>query len=56
MTRTRVTVALFVVALLCIVGGLALLSPPVGLVAAGVTLLALLTFDPAKARRLTWPR
>lgn len=50
------TVALIVVALGCIVGGLALIYPPAGLIATGVAILLAVTFDPASVRRVTWPR
>jgi hypothetical protein len=40
-----------------IVAGVALLfGAPVGLVLTGVALLLVLTFDPSKTSRLTWPR
>lgn len=48
--------ALAVVALACIVGGIALIFPPAGMIATGVALLAALTFDPTAVRKLTWPR
>lgn len=40
----------------CIILGIALIYPPAAVIAVGVALLALLTFDPDAARRLTWPR
>jgi len=39
-----------------VVVGIALIYPPAGLIACGLALFAGLTFDPAAARRLTWPR
>jgi hypothetical protein len=39
-----------------VVVGVALVFAPAGLVIAGLALLALVTFDPARAGRLTWPR
>lgn len=51
-----VPVAVLVGSLALIVGGIALLSIPAGMIAAGVAGLGVLTFDPAKARRVTWPR
>jgi hypothetical protein len=54
--RRLLALILLVVSLALIVGGIALIYPPAGLIAAGLALLAGLTFDPAAARRLTWPR
>lgn len=48
--------AIAVFGLACIVGGVALVYPPAGLVALGVVLLGAITFDPTAVRRLTWPR
>lgn len=45
-----------ILSLALIVGGISLLSVPVGMIAAGAAGLGVLTFDPAKARRVTWPR
>lgn len=54
--RLLATVASAFVALALIVVGIALIYPPAGMVAAGVALLALLTFNPNKVGRVTWPR
>lgn len=59
MTAARqrlVALALAILAMVLIVGGIFLIYPPAGMVAAGLALLGLLTFDPSHARRLTWPR
>lgn len=45
-----------VVALLLIIAGIALVYPPAAFIAAGIAVLAAVTFDPSKAGRLTWPR
>jgi hypothetical protein len=55
--RDRLLVAaLLFVGIGSIVAGLALVHPAAGLVAFGVATLGALTFDPAEARRLRWPR
>jgi hypothetical protein len=54
--RPLLALAIALVGLLCVVAGVALIYPPAGLVVAGLAILASLTFDPAAARRLTWPR
>lgn len=55
--RQRLTVyGLLLTAVACIVGGLALIYLPAGLIGAGLAILGLLTFDTTRAGRLTWPR
>jgi hypothetical protein len=49
-----VLLALLAVAL--IDAGIASIFPPAGLIAAGVSLLGILTFNPAHVRKVTWPR
>jgi hypothetical protein len=39
-----------------IVAGITLYALPLGLIAGGLALLALVTFVPEKVGRLTWPR
>jgi hypothetical protein len=39
-----------------IVVGLALIYVPAAIVAAGIALFGLVTFDPERVSRLTWPR
>jgi hypothetical protein len=39
-----------------IVAGIAMIFAPAGYIAAGLALLAILTFNPATVRKLTWPR
>jgi hypothetical protein len=56
LVRRRAALAVVVVAMVLIVGGIGLVFVPAGMVAAGVAMFALLTFDPANARKLTWPR
>ena len=48
--------AIAVASLLLIVTGIALIYLPAALIAGGIAGLALITFDPARARRMTWPR
>lgn len=50
------TLAVALAGLVLIVAGIALIYLPAGLIAAGLALIAGLTFDPSRARRLTWPR
>lgn len=54
--RLLAFVALALAGLGLIVVGIALVYPPAGLIALGLALFAGLTFDPAAARRVTWPR
>lgn len=54
--RQLLALAVAVLAMVLIVAGIALIFPPAALIAAGVALIGLLTFDPTHARRLTWPR
>ena len=54
--RRLLTIAGLFMALALVVWGIALIYAPVGLIAGGVGLFALLTFDLAKVGRLTWPR
>jgi len=54
--RRLVTVAGLLAALVLVVAGIAQIYAPAGLIAAGLGLFALLTFDLAKAGRLTWPK
>jgi hypothetical protein len=54
--RLALTIAAFCLALALIVIGIGLVFVPAGMVAAGLALLAMLTFDPAKVGRVTWPR
>jgi hypothetical protein len=56
MTRRIATFALLGLGAAMIVVGLALIFPPAGLVAAGALVVAVVTFDPERASRLTWPR
>jgi hypothetical protein len=39
-----------------VVAGIALIYPPAGVIAAGLALFGILTFNPSAARRLIWPR
>ena len=39
-----------------VIVGLALIYVPAAIVAAGIALFAIVTFDPERASRLTWPR
>lgn len=55
-SRRAVSLAVLVAGLTLIVGGIALISLPLGMIAAGVALIGVLTFDPVKAGRVTWPR
>lgn len=48
--------AVIVAAFALVVAGIAFIYPPLGLISGGVALLAILTFDPTKAGKLTWPR
>ena len=50
------TLFVAITGLALVVLGIALIYPPAGLIACGLALIAGLTFDPAAARRLTWPR
>lgn len=54
--RRVLTGAGLVASLGLIVAGIGLIYAPAGLIAGGLGLFALLTFDLAKAGRLTWPR
>ena len=54
--RRVLVVALVLTGLGCVVAGVALIYPPAGLIATGIALFAALTFDPAAARKVTWPR
>jgi hypothetical protein len=42
--------------LVFVVAGIALMYLPAGMIATGVAILAVATFDPGKAGRITWPR
>lgn len=54
--RRLAALAALALAIALIVGGIALVFVPAGMVVAGLVLLGILTFDPANARRVTWPR
>lgn len=54
--RRLLTIAGLIASLGLVVTGIALIYAPAGLIAGGLGLFALLTFDLAKAGRLTWPR
>lgn len=54
--RALVTMALAIIAVALVVFGLSLIYPPAGFIAAGLAVLAILTFNPTAAGRLTWPR
>jgi hypothetical protein len=54
--RLVLTTAGLLVALALVVAGVALVYAPAGLIAGGLGLFAVLTFDRSKAGRLTWPR
>lgn len=45
-----------VTALILIVVGIAMMSVPAAFIASGIAILGAVTFDPARAGRLTWPR
>lgn len=52
----RVALPLLVTALALIVAGIAMLSIPLAFISSGLALLGVVTFDPTRAGRLTWPR
>lgn len=54
--RRTAAIAASALGVVLVVAGLGLAYPPAGVVAAGVALLALTTFDPDAAGRLSWPR
>lgn len=39
-----------------VVAGIALIYAPAGLIAGGIAVIGVATFDPSYARKLTWPR
>lgn len=58
--RTRgvivVMLALGLAAVALIVAGISMIFLPAGLIASGLALFGILTFNPATVRKLTWPR
>lgn len=54
--RRLLTIAGLLGSVVLVVAGIALIYAPAGLIAGGLGLFALLTFDLAKVGRLTWPR
>jgi hypothetical protein len=54
--RKLVLLMAVLLALGLVVAGVALIYAPAGLVVAGILLMAVVTFDPGSARRITWPR
>jgi hypothetical protein len=54
--RRLLTIAGLIASFGLVVTGITLIYAPAGLIAGGLGLFALLTFDLAKAGRLTWPR
>lgn len=44
------------IAVALIIRGIAMIFEPAGWIAAGLALLAILTFNPVTVRKLTWPR
>jgi len=54
--RVLVAGAAALASLVTLVVGIWLIYTPAGLIATGIAGFAVLTFDPAQARRVTWPR
>lgn len=54
--RRLVTYALLMASTALVLAGVALIYLPAALIGGGLAGFALLTFNPAAARRITWPR